>query len=409
MPDFADRILPKALATPRDRFTFLALAGSVAAALVSIAASQILLAAAVIGVLSFKWRSLRSLTALRPLMPALALFFAWTVLSALASSDIRLGLGIVKKFYIFLLIPLVPLVVRGAGRAAWIYGAVFCTAVVSSAAGLVQFAADPERDLLHRISGFMSQWMTYSGLLMLALVGLFSFALCVDWKRRLWLAPAGLLMFAAIYLSQTRSALLGAVAGMAVVLILIRPRAIVLMVMLLPAAYLVSPEPFRERFRTGWDADDPNTRNRIELFETSLRLIADNPWFGVGPKNVSTEALRYRGNSEYPDWMYQHMHNNALQVAAERGIPGMLLWLWLMARLAWDGWRLFRSSRECPFAEALAVAAAALGSWVALMAAGMFEYNFGDSEVLALFLFTQSALYAFLPEGRVEPGGPVRV
>jgi O-antigen ligase len=214
-------------------------------------------------------------------------------------------------------------------------------------------------------------------------------------------------MFAAIYLSQTRSAVLGTLAGIAIVLFLIRPRAVLLLVLLVPAAYLLSPEPIRDRFRTGWNKEDPNTRNRIELTETSLRLIGDNPWFGVGPKNVSIEALRYRGRAEYPNWMYQHMHNNALQMAAERGIPGLVLWLCLMARLAWDGWRLFRSSRAMPSAEALPVAAAGLGSWVALMIAGLFEYNFGDSEVLALFLFMQSAAYAFGGEG-TKAGGPVQ-
>jgi hypothetical protein len=35
-----------------------------------------------------------------------------------------------------------------------------------------------------------------------------------------------------------------------------------------------------------------------------------------------------------------------------------------------------------------------MGSWVALVVAGMFEYNFGDSEVLTLFLFLMSAPYA---------------
>ena len=40
--------------------------------------------------------------------------------------------------------------------------------------------------------------------------------------------------------------------------------------------------------------------------------------------------------------------------------------------------------------------AAALGAWVALMIAGMIEYNFGDSEVLTFFLFIASAPYAFM-------------
>jgi O-antigen ligase len=177
---------------------------------------------------------------------------------------------------------------------------------------------------------------------------------------------------------------------------------------------LVSPGRIKDRIRTGLDPSDDNTRNRIELLETSVRLIRDNPWFGVGPKNVSHDALRYRGTEEFADWMYQHMHNNFLQIAAERGIPGMVFWLWLMGRLIWDAWKMSRrAARESKSKigarepnEALFASTAALGCAAALLVAGLFEYNFGDSEVLTLFLFIMSAPYAFLTGTPGKPAEP---
>ena len=150
----------------------------------------------------------------------------------------------------------------------------------------------------------------------------------------------------------------------------------------------------------------------MRCFETAGRLIRDNPWFGVGPKNVNVEALRYRGNRDYPDWMYQHMHNNFLQIAAERGIPGLILWLWFVGRLGWDAWAAFRCSGlrwpGVPPSEVVRerrmVSVAALGAWTALLVAGMFEYNFGDSEVLTLFLFFAGAVYSdSAPSRGAEP------
>jgi len=170
------------------------------------------------------------------------------------------------------------------------------------------------------------------------------------------------------------------------------------LMLVLLAVYFAMPGKTKLRLQSGLDPNDPNTRNRIELFETSLRLIQHNPWFGVGPANVSHEALQYRGSEEYPDWMYQHMHNNVLQIAAERGIPGLLLWLWLMIRLVWDAFQLYRSraggSAAGASGESLMLSAAAMGAWVSFVIAGMLEYNFGDSEVLTLFLFIMSAPYA---------------
>ena len=63
-----------------------------------------------------------------------------------------------------------------------------------------------------------------------------------------------------------------------------------------------------------------------------------------------------------------------------------------MFQLVWQAFRVFRSSgRAGPAAFA---GVAAIGGWVALMAAGMFEYNIGDTEPLTLFLFMMSAPFA---------------
>jgi O-antigen ligase len=181
------------------------------------------------------------------------------------------------------------------------------------------------------------------------------------------------------------------------------------------ALYIVAPSALKQRLQSGLDMKDTTTRTRIECFYTSIQLIRDNPWFGVGPKNVNSEALKYRREHDFPDWVYQHMHNNVLQIAAETGIPGLMLWLWFMLRLAWDSARGYRQANCKSFAgteglrlEALSASSSAMAAWVALMVAGMTEYNFGDSEILTFFLFIASAPYAFLDNrsGFPVPGSP---
>jgi O-antigen ligase len=338
---------------------------------------------------------------MRILLPLLA-WMVWSITAALVSSNPGLGLTISKKFYLFLLVPVVPLIGRGEGRLTWIYKAVFAATAVASLYGLAQFIADPRRDLLHRISGFMNQWMTYSGLLMLALVLLMAYVLCFGLRGHIWAIPLAACIILALLCSQTRNSWMGAMAGIIVLLALRRPRAIAGLAIVILATYFLSPSTIKQRLKSGLDPADPNTRNRIELLQTSSRLIIDHPWFGVGPKNVKFEALKYRGRNEFPDWMYQHMHNNFLQIAAETGIPGLLIWLWLMGRLAWDAADCYRRARNPSSPsedghrrEALMASSAALASWAALMLAGLFEYNFGDSEVVTLFLFIMSAPYAF--------------
>jgi putative inorganic carbon (HCO3(-)) transporter len=415
MPNWIEKYLPSSLQDNSEKTAFLALAGCISLDLVSIAASQILLAVAIAG---FLWMLKQNKGPLAPGMPVLLpllAFMVWTVLAVFASSNVTLGLTSTRKFYLLLLVPVVPLIVRGENRLIWIYRAIFAVAIASSLRGLAQFAENPHRDLLHRISGFMSHWMTYSGLLMLVLVLLTAYVLSVGVRRDKWVIPVAAFVVLALVLSQTRSTWMGAVGGILVLILMRRPRAIIVVLAAILVLYAASPASIKQRLQAGFDPTDPNTRNRIELFQTSVRLIRDNPWFGVGPKNVKYEALKYRGHNEFPDWMYQHMHNDFLQIAAETGIPGAIIWLWLMIRFAWDALSCYRYAKGLSFAgreklrkEALMASSAALAAWVALMAAGMFEYNFGDSEVLTLFLFIVSAPYAFMVQLSAVPRGEIQ-
>jgi hypothetical protein len=89
-----------------------------------------------------------------------------------------------------------------------------------------------------------------------------------------------------------------------------------------------------------------------------------------------------------------------LQIAAERGLPALAVWLGFIAVVARALFRLFRKwsrpalasdppkgTRAAPQSGSERVlAAAALASLAAMLAAGLFEYNFGDSEFLMLLL-----------------------
>ena len=83
-------------------------------ALVSIALSQIALAGTIVASIAI-WRQRKFQLLRHPFMVPLLAFFLWTIITALAASDVRLGLTAVKKFYIFLILILVPLL-AGAGE-----------------------------------------------------------------------------------------------------------------------------------------------------------------------------------------------------------------------------------------------------------------------------------------------------
>jgi O-antigen ligase len=144
-----------------------------------------------------------------------------------------------------------------------------------------------------------------------------------------------------------------------------------------------------------FDSQNPSNYARLAIWKAGLRMIEAHPWVGVGPQRVSRVFYDYHPNSNdrYRYGFFPvHMHNNLLQLAAERGIPCALAWLWLILKIAMDHWRGFR--RDEGGTQTQTIYAVGFISVVVLFLAGLFEFNFGDSEVLMIFLFLVSAPYA---------------
>src|SRR5262249_50438425 len=92
---------------------------------------------------------------------------------------------------------------------------------------------------------------------------------------------------------------------------------------------------------------------------------------------------------------YGHLHNDFLQIAAERGLPGLLAFVWLIGAAIFTQIRLARSHRQSVHAF---LAHGAVAATIALAVGGCFEYNFGDSEVAMLWLAPLSCGYALRHE-----------
>ena len=117
------------------------------------------------------------------------------------------------------------------------------------------------------------------------------------------------------------------------------------------------------------------------------RMVQAHPLAGVGPNMVQRSYVGYRGSDSLvgPDGVVHinpHLHNNPLQIAAERGLPALAIWLWFILAVCRDLQARFSANSQ------RFLSAAGLAVTAALVTAGLFEYNFGDSEVLMLYLIT---------------------
>jgi O-antigen ligase len=157
-----------------------------------------------------------------------------------------------------------------------------------------------------------------------------------------------------------------------VVLVLRAPRTL----WLIPTGLLLllALRPANLMARLTWS--DASSIDRYYMWQAGLDMIRDKPVFGQGPGMILRTYPEYRW-PEAPNPRQPHLHDNALQIAAELGLPALAFWLWMMALLVLGALREARKARVRRRFEA----PAALGALATLIVAGVFEYNFGDSEV----------------------------
>ena len=81
-----------------------------------------------------------------------------------------------------------------------------------------------------------------------------------------------------------------------------------------------------------FDFNRGSTKDRIELWERTAKLVAEKPIVGVGLGNWKIQMLKY-GNlglaSEDNTTFYQRPHNDFLWIASEQGISGLVLYTFL--------------------------------------------------------------------------------
>jgi O-antigen ligase len=145
------------------------------------------------------------------------------------------------------------------------------------------------------------------------------------------------------------------------------------------AFFAISPPQITARFYSMFDFKDPTSRDRVAMLHEGVAMVRAHPVTGVGPNMVQRLYAQYRDPTAV-EKVNPHLHNVPMHIAAERGLPALAAWLCVIGIATIDLARLLRRSRF-PSLPATALAAIA-----GMLAAGLFEYNFGDSEFLMLFL-----------------------
>jgi O-antigen ligase len=241
--------------------------------------------------------------------------------------------------------------------------------------GLYEFFLLDRRDLENRITGPASHVMTLSGLLLpLALMFLFLWL----HQRKWWQLTAGSLATITLLLTFTRSVWIGWTVAIVTLLVATRARLVFYALPLVIVFVTFLPLSLFGRLVSTFDTRQLSNFDRIRMVEAGIEIIRDYPLLGVGPANVKSMYRLYQ-RPDAPRSRPPHLHNNVVQIWAERGLVALCAYLLLLGLFLRECIRGWHGPGRMWSEVGIAVA-------VSLTVAGLFEFNFGDTEVFYLLL-----------------------
>ncbi len=319
-----------------------------------------------------------------PFFKYLLLFILLTIVSTIFSINFSISIVDNKELFIYLLIPILPVILNSKKKIEISIYSILFSAAISAFVGII-ISLFSGISLNNRLKGFTSHWMTYAGLLMLVFVFFIIFnKFSNKGKKKLFFYLILGMILIAIIFSLTRSAWVGIFISISLFLLTYfkkRPLVLILPALFLIILFILLPVSIKKRVTSIIDINNITNLDRIHMAYSALEIIKDYPLTGVGPDNIKYIYPKYR----HPDTKKNnpHLHNNFLQIAAEKGIFSLILFLIFIVSVYRSLFKFMKS--EDQFKKNISTAVFFM--FTAFLIAGMFEYNYGDSEIKFLLFY----------------------
>lgn len=300
-------------------------------------------------------RIARSFRANRTALSIALAAVAWTAITS--STSIKPEASLYKTFAVFCFVVFfIAALWTSWRRGPWAIAIVLAPAVVSSVVALMQsfgkwtlWYVPIEYERRIRTTAFIGTANELGGYLVLPLIA--AIAATIAWPRLRWMfgAAAGVIAVGVVA-AQSVTSIAAAVCGVAAMLLLpgarrFRPAAVIGLVVFVTAVALHPGSRARMRtvleFAAGGRVTEM-TSFRLPAYGVAWDMFRERPLLGVGPGSYRALYMPYklRLDERRPEWIrighqpFSQAHNDHLQILAETGLPGYLLFLGALIFLA---------------------------------------------------------------------------
>jgi putative inorganic carbon (HCO3(-)) transporter len=287
-----------------------------------------------------------------------AVFILSQITAALCSEHVDISLrNLIHTYWVILTIPFVAsLPLRSSDRLNAVNTLILSSAI-AGLYGIFQFFTGvnllggtvlSQLGKYYRAIGTYSFFLTFAGnqLMVFAFAFIFAIEAEKDYRKRFYLATV-VLIGLSIVATQGRSAWLGVIMILILASILFYRKRFLKIAgtgaVLFLVIILVFPD-IRDRFMNIFLVTNKFNLGRISLWQSSILMIRDHPWFGIGPGLFEQTLDLYRVEGFYN--ATSHAHNDYLHIAVQSGLPSLAVWTSIWISFFIYGYRFLSSEPE---------------------------------------------------------------
>jgi O-antigen ligase len=147
----------------------------------------------------------------------------------------------------------------------------------------------------------------------------------------------------------------------------------------------VLPAEYTSRFTSIFDSSHGSNAGRLTLWATGWKMFLANPVIGVGDNSIMEVYMQYK----YPlsDWEHSHLHSNIFMILVTTGILGFIGFAGFFISIfikQLKYYNSFKNESDC------ALLMGSILVFIAFHVSGVFEWSFGDHEVITVLFFLLS-------------------
>lgn len=243
--------------------------------------------------------------------------------------------------------------------------------------GILEYFIKGIGDKNYRIHGLQSHYMTYSGFLLIYFAVLISYFILGENKKFRRISFFGaLLAIPPIFLSLTRNTWIGLFAILFFLLFFFNKKYLILFFLIPLLLFIFLPDTVGKRIFSIFDLKDKTNFDRLMMWKASFNIFLQKPITGFGLGIPQKDYIFFKEEGGIRERI-PHFHSNIFQILPERGIFALISYFGFITTALFSAYKKRKTWQG--LASFLSLLAISLG--------GLFEFYFGDTEILWMTLF----------------------